>query len=808
MCLVVGRGNGVANLPGNKIYRNTVQNSKNAFRVARGNKAKRAVADYVIMSIKNLGGNFYYQKNSVKVKNQNLEEWVVAPYDDVLRKVKQALREKNKKEQTSNDNGHGHGGATPSSPSALTVKDPDTATVVVKPKRTRAKRKQPEMENKNIIDLLKEDGKKESNEEEEDNNENQTIKQVINTMTLSQETVHTDCVPPTTNSILPIRTVKVPSEKKVGIPKMSADTANAIVCNIQHFYQDGTTIPEKQQRPDCNPLQLCRSSDLRKTNKVNVNDMKTNNSTPSLSINTPQTDKRSTFTPQILTPGGGLAIAEIQSLVNESFWSSQSQPPPPSVASEKFNLHEVSQPLQQKQSQPPNKSHSSSNQTPTLNLSDFNERNREGLFQCSSTSSAPHQRNIRTRYSIPSTTTDGSIISEVRLPDKQFLSSSAYRQQRCWSMPTASSTVNSNYCAVYFPQYTTAESGIINNQQATYHPPPLLPQGSNESHPKQLLPALVSNEPSRTFLSNESLHRQVLYQAQEEAIAKTPSLPDKIDDADIAKIPSESLKAKVIDLCDDLDSIIESCDNISSDQSSQQNPPKVRQEGSKRSMNTKFSFSYESSSDEEDLKMLLKDSSMKSISIKSLSDLEKRNNSSISSSSLSPSKPSRLSKEDSSMKSLTDVNVSRPYDDDCLDYQSTNHNDDDDDDNGNLLSPLRASRLNRDETPMKSFLSSPDSNKNISAFDYMSSTPISRLIKNQTSAKPSSPGRQEQLDESSPNLQYINKQLEKIYGKVFLQEDAATADEGMKPSMQILSELLHKSLELKDNGKASDQERK
>lgn len=82
----LGRGNGLARKLGNKIYRQTIKETKPIYRGARGNKAKAKVAKDLIRFIQNQGGTFYH-----KVGFDKYEE---APSTVVLLKVKQALREK------------------------------------------------------------------------------------------------------------------------------------------------------------------------------------------------------------------------------------------------------------------------------------------------------------------------------------------------------------------------------------------------------------------------------------------------------------------------------------------------------------------------------------------------------------------------------------------------------------------------------------------------------------------------------------------------------------------------------------------
>lgn len=86
-----GRGNGVAQLRGNKFYRNTIKVNKPYYRNAGANAAKERVAKDVVESLKQMGAKFFYQKNGA---------WVTVPYDEVLKRVKQALRERDRRDTT------------------------------------------------------------------------------------------------------------------------------------------------------------------------------------------------------------------------------------------------------------------------------------------------------------------------------------------------------------------------------------------------------------------------------------------------------------------------------------------------------------------------------------------------------------------------------------------------------------------------------------------------------------------------------------------------------------------------------------
>ncbi len=89
MKIFLGRGNGVAKKPGNQLYRKTIRDKKAFYRGLKTNREKEAAALEVIKELQNKGAKFYYSKIG-----KGKTEWVKAPADVVLAKVKQALRER------------------------------------------------------------------------------------------------------------------------------------------------------------------------------------------------------------------------------------------------------------------------------------------------------------------------------------------------------------------------------------------------------------------------------------------------------------------------------------------------------------------------------------------------------------------------------------------------------------------------------------------------------------------------------------------------------------------------------------------
>ena len=90
----LGRGNAVVQNHGNRIYRSTVKQLKQRYLEAKGHRAKAQIAQNVIEMFARMGGTFYF-------KQETTQKWEVAPMGIVLKKVKQALREKAIKNKTS-----------------------------------------------------------------------------------------------------------------------------------------------------------------------------------------------------------------------------------------------------------------------------------------------------------------------------------------------------------------------------------------------------------------------------------------------------------------------------------------------------------------------------------------------------------------------------------------------------------------------------------------------------------------------------------------------------------------------------------
>lgn len=81
----LGRGRAVTQCRGNRIYRSTIKQYKDMYKEAKGHQAKSEIAKNVVKNFMKMGGTFYYKKDTV---------WEEAPLEEVLKKVKQALREK------------------------------------------------------------------------------------------------------------------------------------------------------------------------------------------------------------------------------------------------------------------------------------------------------------------------------------------------------------------------------------------------------------------------------------------------------------------------------------------------------------------------------------------------------------------------------------------------------------------------------------------------------------------------------------------------------------------------------------------
>ena len=81
----LGRGRAVTQCRGNRIYRSTIKQYKDMYKEAKGHQAKSEIAKNVVKNFMKMGGTFYYKRGAV---------WEKAPIEIVLKKVKQALREK------------------------------------------------------------------------------------------------------------------------------------------------------------------------------------------------------------------------------------------------------------------------------------------------------------------------------------------------------------------------------------------------------------------------------------------------------------------------------------------------------------------------------------------------------------------------------------------------------------------------------------------------------------------------------------------------------------------------------------------
>lgn len=117
VCL--GKKFGISQRPGNIAYRNIIKKARKTYQITSSTQEKNAIAKDVISCIKSLGGKFYvlnkkdkeqtavatntstsYSSRSIKKVAPvvaNDEEWVQASFDNVFKKVKQALREKTTK---------------------------------------------------------------------------------------------------------------------------------------------------------------------------------------------------------------------------------------------------------------------------------------------------------------------------------------------------------------------------------------------------------------------------------------------------------------------------------------------------------------------------------------------------------------------------------------------------------------------------------------------------------------------------------------------------------------------------------------
>ncbi len=93
--IYLGRGNGVAKNPGNRIYRGTIKAYEQSYRNAAGTAAKDKIAKDVVKVLKNMGYDFYHHDNKKtnNIRKKERARWTIAPSDIVLKKVKQALRD-------------------------------------------------------------------------------------------------------------------------------------------------------------------------------------------------------------------------------------------------------------------------------------------------------------------------------------------------------------------------------------------------------------------------------------------------------------------------------------------------------------------------------------------------------------------------------------------------------------------------------------------------------------------------------------------------------------------------------------------
>ena len=85
----LGKGSGIEQLHGNRIYRKVITGNKERYKIAKGHRLKYDVAKSIIEKFLEQGGTFY-------CKCEVNYRWVIAPAVVVVQKVKQALREKQK----------------------------------------------------------------------------------------------------------------------------------------------------------------------------------------------------------------------------------------------------------------------------------------------------------------------------------------------------------------------------------------------------------------------------------------------------------------------------------------------------------------------------------------------------------------------------------------------------------------------------------------------------------------------------------------------------------------------------------------
>jgi hypothetical protein len=89
--VLFARGKGADDNGGNKIYRQIVKEYKLIYHAARSHREKKLIAQGIINTINSRGGRFLHQPPSA-----HGFQWYLLSYDAVLKKVKQALREKKK----------------------------------------------------------------------------------------------------------------------------------------------------------------------------------------------------------------------------------------------------------------------------------------------------------------------------------------------------------------------------------------------------------------------------------------------------------------------------------------------------------------------------------------------------------------------------------------------------------------------------------------------------------------------------------------------------------------------------------------
>ena len=81
----LGRGNDLAERLGNRIYHRMINEYRYMYQESTCHQVKTQVAMQIIQGFHTLKGTFYYRKNDV---------WEEAPYEKVLKRVKQALQGK------------------------------------------------------------------------------------------------------------------------------------------------------------------------------------------------------------------------------------------------------------------------------------------------------------------------------------------------------------------------------------------------------------------------------------------------------------------------------------------------------------------------------------------------------------------------------------------------------------------------------------------------------------------------------------------------------------------------------------------